>query len=106
MADAFPDEVAYTDVVARMDLTFGDWEARSNRLARWLVGTGVEKGDRVAVHVPTEEGDRFLVAYSAVHKAGAVAVPTNARMVARELEHVLGHAGAVVALTGEGTAAT
>ncbi len=86
MADAVPDEVAYTDVVSGLDLTFAEWEERSNRLARWLVGRGVAKGDRVAVHVPPEEGDRFLVAYSAVHKAGAVAVPTNARMVARELE--------------------
>lgn len=106
MADAVPDEIAYTDVDAEVDLTFAEWEERSNRLARWIVGRGVAKGDRVAIHVPTEEGDRFLVAYSAVHKAGAVAVPTNARMVARELAYVLGHAGVAVALTGGSTTPT
>jgi acyl-CoA synthetase (AMP-forming)/AMP-acid ligase II len=103
MADAFPDEVAYTDVDAGLDLTFGAWESRSNRLARWLLGVGVAKGDRVAIHLPPEEGDRFLVAYSAVHKAGAVAVPTSTRLVARELGHVLAHAGAVVAISGAST---
>lgn len=106
MADAVPDEVAYTDVVTGLDMTFAEWEDRSNRVARWLVGRGVATGDRVAVHIAPDEGDRFLVAYSAVHKAGAVAVPTNARMVARELSFVLGHAGAVVALTGATTLQT
>ena len=105
MADAFPDEVGYTDVGANLDLTFGDWEARSNQLARWLLGQSVEKGDRVVIHVPPEEGDRFLIAYSAIHKAGAVAVPTSTRLVARELGYVLGHAGAVVAISGASTTA-
>ena len=100
MAEHVGDEVAYTDVGADLDLTFRDWEARSNQLARWLIGQGVEKGDRVALHVPPEEGDRFLIGYSAIHKAGAVAVPTSTRLVARELGYVLGHAGAVVAITG------
>ncbi|MFL6204578.1 MAG: class I adenylate-forming enzyme family protein [Acidimicrobiales bacterium] len=100
MAEAFPDEVGYTDVGADLDLTFRDWEARSNQLARWLIGQGVEKGDRVAIHVPPEEGDRFLISYSAIHKAGGVAVPTSTRLVARELGYVLSHAGAVVAISG------
>jgi long-chain acyl-CoA synthetase len=100
MADAFGDEVGYTDVGADLDLTFREWEARSNQLARWLIGQGVQKGDRVAIHVPPEEGHRFLVSYSAIHKAGAVAVPTSTRLVARELGYVLGHAGAVVAISG------
>jgi acyl-CoA synthetase (AMP-forming)/AMP-acid ligase II len=106
MADAYPEEVAFTDVGRDLDLTFAEWEDRSNRLARWLVGQGVAKGDRVAIHVPPEEGDRFLVSYSAVHKAGAVAVPTSTRLVARELGYVLAHAGAVVAISGASTTAT
>jgi acyl-CoA synthetase (AMP-forming)/AMP-acid ligase II len=85
---------------AAADLTFAEWEARSNRLARWLVSRGVEHGDRVSVHVPPEEPAVFLVAYTAAHKAGAVAVPTSTRLVARELGYVLGHAGAVAAISG------
>lgn len=101
MAEAFPDEVAVTDVGSGRSLTFAEWEMRSNQLARWLVGQGVERGDRVAIHVPPEEGLVFLVSYSAIHKAGAVAVPTSTRLVSRELGYVLGHAGAVVAISGE-----
>ncbi len=103
MAGAFADEVAFTDVEADRDLTFGEWESRSNRLARWLVAQGVRRGDRVAIHLPPEEGDRFLLTYSAVHKAGAVAVPTSTRLVPRELGSVLAHAGAVVAVSGAAT---
>jgi acyl-CoA synthetase (AMP-forming)/AMP-acid ligase II len=103
MADHHPDEVAFIDVATGGHLTFAAWEARSNQLARWLVAHGVAKGDRVAVHLPPEEPDRFVVAYAAVHKAGAVAVPTSTRLVPRELAFVLDHAGAGVAITGTAT---
>ncbi len=103
MAARHPDEVGFTDVSSGTNLTFGEWEARSNQLARWLVADGVTKGDRVAVHVAPQEPERFLIAYAAVHKAGAAAVPTSTRLVARELAFVLGHAGAVVAVTGTST---
>lgn len=103
MATNFADEIGFTDVARGLDLTFGEWESRSNRLARWLIANGVEKGDRVAIHVPPEEGDVFLITYSAVHKAGAVAVPASTRLVTAELGHVLGHAGAVVAVSGART---
>jgi long-chain acyl-CoA synthetase len=103
MAEAFPDEIAFTDVSSGTDLTFAGWERRSNQLARWLIAQGVEKGNRVAIHVPPAEGATFLVTYSAVHKAGAVAVPTSTRLVARELGYVLAHAGAVVAISGMST---
>jgi len=105
MADEHPDEPAFLNVATGEGLTFADWESASNRLARWLVGQGVAPGDRVAIHVPPEEPDRFIVAYAAVHKAAAVAVPTSTRLVARELAYVLGHAGASVVLTGASTLA-
>ena len=103
MAEHFADEVGFTDVATGGDMTFAEWERRSNRLARWFVANGVAKGDRVAIHVPPEEPDRFLVAYSAIHKAGAVAVPASTRLVPRELVHILGHAGAVAAVSGAST---
>ncbi len=106
MADAYAGEVGFTDVSTGFDLTFGDWERRSNRLARWLVGQGVARGDRVAIHVPPTEGATFLVSYSAIHKAGAVAVPTSTRLVTRELGYVLSHAGVVVAISGASTTPT
>jgi acyl-CoA synthetase (AMP-forming)/AMP-acid ligase II len=103
MAEHHPDQVAFINVATDEHLTFAEWETQSNQLARWLVAAGVAKGDRVAIHLPPEEPERFVVAYAAVHKAGAVAVPASTRLVARELTYVLGHAGAAVAITGTST---
>jgi len=100
MAEHFPEETAYIDVTTDEGITFADWDRESDRLAHGLIDAGVTKGDRVAVFLPAEEALRWIVAYAAVHKAGAVAVPTNTRLAPRELEYVLAHAGAVVAFTG------
>ncbi len=101
MAATFPDETAYR-VVDGGQVTFGQWEAESNRLARALVELGVKKGDRVALYLEAHEALRFMVGYSAVHKAGAVAVPTNNRLSEDELGRLLGHAAAKVILTDPG----
>jgi len=98
MAAAFPDEVAYR-VVDGGAMTFGEWETESNRLARALAAMGIVKGDRAAIYLRAEEALRFMVAYSAVHKAGAVAVPTNTRLADAELEALLGHADVAAILT-------
>ncbi len=98
MAGAFPDEVGYR-VIDAGEMTFAQWEAESNRLARGLVDRGVARGDRVALYLTAEEALRFMVAYSAVHKAGAVAVPTNIRLTDSELGHLLGHAEVKAVLT-------
>src|SRR6266508_3477239 len=70
-------EVAYRDLGSGGALTFAKWDSRSNALARGLVARGVERGDRVSIYLPSEECLRWIVAYAAAHKAGAVAVPTN-----------------------------
>ncbi len=98
MAAAFPDRVAY-QVTDGGQMSFAQWEAESNRLARALVAMGVSKGDRVSIYLRAEEALRFMVGYSAVHKAGAVAVPTNTRLTDGELERLLGHAQVRVVLT-------
>src|SRR5260221_2348894 len=92
MADNFPSEVAWKKVDDGTTLTFAGWEATSNRLARGLRANGVAKGDRVAIYLPPQEALQWLVAYAAVHKAGAVSVPTNTRLAQRELEHIFTHA--------------
>ncbi|HLX87975.1 MAG TPA: AMP-binding protein [Acidimicrobiales bacterium] len=103
MAATFGDRVAYR-IVDGGEMTFGQWEAESNRLARSLVELGVAKGDRVALYLDASEALRFMVAYSAVHKAGAVAVPTNTRLTEGELLRLHGHAEVSVILTDNGLA--
>jgi len=101
MARRDGDEIAYRDMASGRSLTFHEWDRRSNGLARGLVTRGVEPGDRVSIYLPSEDCLRFLVAYAATHKAGAVAVPTNTRLSVRELIAVLGHAEAGVLVTCE-----
>ena len=92
MAATWPDEIAYRDLGADEQVTFAQWDARSNQAARWLMGRGVGKGDRVAIYLPNEYCLRWIVAYAAVHKAGAVMVPANTRLSVPELVAILGHA--------------
>jgi acyl-CoA synthetase (AMP-forming)/AMP-acid ligase II len=98
MAARHGDDVAYTDLLTGDRVTFTEWDERSNRVARGLVERGIAKGDRVSIYLPNEEVLRWIVVYAAVHKAGAVAVPTNTRLSVRELAAILGHAevGAII----------
>jgi acyl-CoA synthetase (AMP-forming)/AMP-acid ligase II len=101
MARRDGEEIAYRDLGSGGALTFRQWESRSNALARGLAGLGVQRGDRVSIYLPNDECLRWIVAYAAVHKAGAVAVPTNTRLSVRELVAILGHAAVQGVLTCE-----
>ncbi len=103
MAADFSDQVAYL-VVDGGQMTFGQWESESNRLARSLVDAGLEKGERVSLYLEATDALRFMVAYSAVHKAGAVAVPTNTRLSEDELTRLFGHAEVAVILSDQSRA--
>ncbi len=46
----------------------------------------------MSIYLPSDECLRWIVAYAAAHKAGAVAVPTNTRLSVPELITILGHA--------------
>src|SRR5581483_7974029 len=106
MAARFPDEVALVDLAGDRELTFAAWDEASDRVAAALVEAGLDKGDRVAVFLPMEESLEWVAAYAGIHKAAAVAVPTNTRLAARELEYVLAHSGAVAAFAGSATTGT
>ena len=102
MAKRFPDEPGYIDLDAGTTLTFEQWDEQSNQAARWLVANGVQKGDRVAIALPNEYCLRWIVAYAAVHKAGAVMVPANTRLSTPEMVAILGHAEISVMFTCAG----
>src|SRR5439155_11113851 len=102
MARRFPDAPGYTDLDARASLTFREWDEQSNQAARWLVANGVTKGDRVSIALPNEYCLRWIVAYAAVHKAGAVMVPANTRLSTPEMVAILGHAEISVMFTCAG----
>ncbi len=100
------DGVAYRRVDTGEEITFAQWDAAANRLARGLQSIGVGPGDRVALYLDGDAVLGWITAYAAIHKAGAVAVPTNTRLSAEELAAVLGHAEPVVVITSEALALT
>ena len=77
-------------------LSFAGAHAASSRLAHVLIAHGVRPGDRVAImmgNVPD-----WPLSWFAIGKAGAVAVPVNARYREADLGFVLADSAAVMAL--------
>jgi acyl-CoA synthetase (AMP-forming)/AMP-acid ligase II len=99
MARTHPNEVGFRTIDIDERLTFTEWEALSNRLARGLVASGVRKGDRVVLRTYPEEAVAWVVAYAAIHKAGAVNVPLSHRLTEPEVDAITTHAEAVAAIT-------
>ena len=87
-AEHYGAEVAYRRVDTGEEITFAQWDAAANRLARGLQSIGVGRGDRVALYLDGDAVIGWITAYAAIHKAGAVAVPTNTRLSAEELAAV------------------
>jgi acyl-CoA synthetase (AMP-forming)/AMP-acid ligase II len=75
-------------------MTFAEWDGAASAMARRLLEAGIEPGGRVGIHLHPELALRWLVSYSAAHRAGGVAVPMNPRLAPAEVGHVLAHSGA------------
>jgi acyl-CoA synthetase (AMP-forming)/AMP-acid ligase II len=103
MATSHPEATAWHNLADGSDLSFGAWDARSNQLARGLTEWGLVRGERVVIAVGPDEPFPWLVAYTAVHRAGAVAVPVNTRLAGPELRTILTHAEPSVVLAGTET---
>ena len=93
MATEFGDRTAFA-VVDVGSMTFAEWDGAANAMARRLLEAGLEPNARVGIHLRPELALRWLVAYSAAHRAGGVAVPMNPRLAPAEVAHMLEHSGA------------
>ena len=67
-AERVPNRIAI--IFGGMELTYGELRELSERFATALAGMGVEKGDRVAIHLPN--CPQFAIAYYGALKVGAV----------------------------------
>jgi acyl-CoA synthetase (AMP-forming)/AMP-acid ligase II len=101
MASVHADEVAYRDLNGATEITFAQWDTRSNQIARWLIDHGVEKQDRVALYMDSDHCLQWITAYAGIHKAGAVMVPVNTRLAVDEVLTILAHAEPRVVVTNE-----
>jgi acyl-CoA synthetase (AMP-forming)/AMP-acid ligase II len=96
VAEAFGNETAYT-VVGDDSITFEEWDTAATRLAHGLVASGVAPGDRVALHLEAANAIRWMTAYVAIHRSGAVAVPFNPQLTRPEVARMMAHSGSTVA---------
>lgn len=71
-------------------LTFGELDARANRMARALDARGLVAGDRLAVQLPNSI--EFLVLFLASLRLGVIFVPINVLYRDREIAHILSDA--------------
>jgi acyl-CoA synthetase (AMP-forming)/AMP-acid ligase II len=100
MAEAFGGETAYS-AVGVGEHTFAEWDSLATRLARGLLERGAQAGDRVLIHLHPTNALRWMVAYSAIHRAGAIAVPVNPQLTRPELERMQAHCEAGAAVVEE-----
>ncbi len=79
--------------------TFGDVEARSNRVANALRARGFAKGDRLCVHLANRI--ELIDLYLACVKLGVIFVPINILYRDREIAHITGDAEPREVITAE-----
>ncbi len=73
--------------------TYSEFNQSVNKLANALAGLGVSKGEKVAIMM--QNSDRYVMAFMAAMKLGAVAVPVNFRLAAPEVDYILNHSDSV-----------
>ncbi|WP_415270932.1 amino acid adenylation domain-containing protein [Gordonia amicalis] len=83
-------------------LTYGELDAESNRLARYLLARGIGRGSLVALVIPRSVD--LMVAIWAVTKTGAGYVPIDPDYPADRVTHMMTDSGAGVGLTVSGAA--
>ncbi|WP_433757318.1 amino acid adenylation domain-containing protein [Nocardia sp. CA-135398] len=94
---ADPDAVAVVSDQPGRKLSYGELDARVNRLARYLIERGVRPEDRVAVGI--RRSVDLIVAMYAVAKSGAAYVPIDPDQPAERVEYILRTAGPVCLLS-------
>ena len=81
----------------RSTLTFGELDARSDRLAQLLGGRGLARGDRLGFYLTNRV--EIVDLWLACVKLGAIVVPINVLYKEREIRHILGDAEPVAVVT-------
>jgi len=87
LADSLPDNEALVYSDRNLRWNFRELETEARLIARGLIASGVERGDRVAVwatNVP-----EWIVLQFALAKIGAILVTVNTSLRAREIEYLL-----------------
>jgi acyl-CoA synthetase len=92
-----PDGLAFAEVASGAELSWREYEQRSEQIAAALRGFGWERGDRVAFQLPDDANVHALML--GIEKAGFVGVGIGARAGAREADHLVERTGARTLIT-------
>ncbi|MBL6751103.1 MAG: long-chain fatty acid--CoA ligase, partial [Nevskia sp.] len=84
------DEVACVDLHEKRALSYREFDRRIGRLAGWLRGAGVGRGDRAAI-LAQNCTDVFELQFACA-RLGAIFVPLNYRLTVPELSFIVGDA--------------
>lgn len=79
-------------------LTFGELDARSNRMAHLLERRGLRQGDRLALYLANRV--EFLDLFVACAKLGVIVVPINILYREREIAHIVADAEPAAVIVG------
>jgi fatty-acyl-CoA synthase len=90
-----PDRVALR--FADREWTYARLDQGVSRVAAWLLGLGLTRGDRVAAY--GYNSDAYLLAFLGCARAGLVHVPVNHALSGGELSYLLAQSGSIVVLT-------
>jgi acyl-CoA synthetase (AMP-forming)/AMP-acid ligase II len=94
--DAVPDRVAL--ICGDEQITYAELEDKANRFAHYLIGRGVQKGDKVGLYCRNRI--EIVIAMLGIVKAGAILVNVNYRYVEAELRYLFDNSD-MVALVHE-----
>jgi len=96
-AAVFPDKLAI--VCGDRRFTYREFADEATRIARALLASGIEPGDRVAYLCPNLA--EMLIAHFAVPLAGGVLVAMNVRLSPAEVGYISRHSGAKLLIVAE-----
>lgn len=86
-AVAFTNHLCWKEVDDGRELTFAGYKAEVDRLARGLLGRGIQQGDRLGVL--GKNSLEFFLVYGAAAAVGAIVLPINWRLSAGEVGYNL-----------------
>ncbi len=88
-ATRIPERLAIIDGSTGESLTYAQLNSQVNSIANGLLSLGIQKNDRVAIYL--RNVPEFLIAFMAITRIGAIAVPFNIMLKKIEIEYILNH---------------
>jgi long-chain acyl-CoA synthetase len=102
-AAAHPDQPALIMAASGEVITYGEYEARANRLAHLLRNQGLRRGDHIAVLM--ENSAEMLIIEGAAERAGLYYTLVNSYLAAAEVAYIVDNCRARVFFTSQARSA-